>query len=73
VTFQELIEWVGKAVDAGGVGIVVVGVLVATVLAVRMLLRHEKGAYESYRRLLGVPSCWGWSSWSLRTSSGRWR
>jgi len=40
-------------IDAGGVGIVVVGVLVATVLAVRMLLGRQKGAYESYRRLLG--------------------
>lgn len=53
MSFQELIELVGKTVDAGGVGIVVVGVLVATVLAVRMLLKRQKGAYESYRRLLG--------------------
>jgi uncharacterized membrane protein len=51
--FQGLIELVGKAVDAGGVAIVVVGVLVATLLALRLLLRREKGAYESYRRLLG--------------------
>ncbi len=43
----------GTAIDAGGVAIVVVGVLVATVLVVRRLLHKEKGAYESYRRLLG--------------------
>ena len=53
VDFQELIELVGKAVDAGGVAIVVIGVLVATVLTLRMLLKREKGSYESYRRLLG--------------------
>ncbi len=51
--FQELIELVGKAVDAAGVAIVVVGVLVATALALRRLLQKEEGAYESYRRLLG--------------------
>ncbi len=53
MSFQELIELVGKGVDAGGVAILVVGVLVSTVLALRMLVRRESGAYESYRRLLG--------------------
>ncbi len=53
MSFQGLIELVGKVVDAGGVAIVVVGVLVATVLALRMLLKRQKGAYEAYRRLLG--------------------
>ena len=53
MTFQELVESVGKAVDAGGVGIVVAGALLATVLALRMVMRKEAGAYESYRRLLG--------------------
>jgi uncharacterized membrane protein len=53
VAFQEIIELVGKGVDAGGVAIVVVGVVVATALAVVMRLRRKPGAYESYRRLLG--------------------
>ena len=53
VAFQEIIELVGKGVDAAGVGIVVVGVVVATALAVVMRLRRRQGAYESYRRLLG--------------------
>jgi uncharacterized membrane protein len=53
MAFQELIELVGKAIDAGGVAIVVVGVLVATIRALRMLLQRQAGAYESYRRLLG--------------------
>ena len=53
MSFQELMELVGKAVDAAGVAIIVVGVMVATVLALRLLLRQQGGAYESYRRLLG--------------------
>jgi uncharacterized membrane protein len=53
MSFQQLVESVGKVVDAGGVGIVVIGALIATVLALRMVLRKEPGAYESYRRLLG--------------------
>jgi len=73
MSFQELIELVGKAVDVGGVGIVVVGVVVATVLALRMLLERQKGAYESYRRLLGRSILLGLESWSPRTSSARWR
>ena len=53
VAFQEIIELVGKGVDAGGVAIVVVGVVVATALAVVMRLQRKPGAYEAYRRLLG--------------------
>src|SRR3954447_17700474 len=51
--FQELIELVGKVVDAAGVAVVVIGVLVATFLTLRVLLQRKDGAYESYRRLLG--------------------
>jgi uncharacterized membrane protein len=53
VTFQRLIEIVGTGVDFGGVVIVVVGVLLASVLALRMAIRHVVGGYEAYRRLLG--------------------
>lgn len=53
MSFQGLIELVGKVIDAAGVAIIVVGVLVATALALRMVMRRDGGAYESYRRLLG--------------------
>jgi uncharacterized membrane protein len=53
MTFQRLIELIGKGVDFGGVAIVVVGVFLASVLAVRMLVRRAPGGYETYRRLLG--------------------
>jgi uncharacterized membrane protein len=52
-SFQDLIELLGKCVDAGGVAIIVVGVVVATVLCVVKLLHRESNAYQSYRRLLG--------------------
>ena len=53
MSFLDGVELIGKVVDAGGVAIIVVGVAGATVLALRMLLRREAGAYEYYRRLLG--------------------
>lgn len=53
MNFQQAIEMVGKAVDAGGVGIDVVGVVLATLLALHQLLRRQSGFYEGYRRLLG--------------------
>ena len=65
--FQRLVELVGKVVDAGGVAIVVVGVLVATVLSLRMLLRREAGAHEAYRRLLALDPA------EVRVPRRRWR
>lgn len=53
MTFQRLIEIVGTGVDFGGVVIVVVGVLLASMLALRMAVRRVAGSYEAYRRLLG--------------------
>lgn len=53
MSFQDTIELVGKGVDAAGVAVVVVGVVVATVIALTRLLRKQPASYESYRRLLG--------------------
>ncbi|HET9872177.1 MAG TPA: DUF1622 domain-containing protein [Propionibacteriaceae bacterium] len=53
MNFSEVVEVVGKAVDAAGVAVVVLGVLVATVIAVSRVVRREPASYESYRRLLG--------------------
>jgi hypothetical protein len=50
VAFQEIIELVGKGVDAAGVGIVVVGVVVATALAVGFL----DGRYEAAEEARGI-------------------
>jgi uncharacterized membrane protein len=53
VDFFGLMENIGKGVDAGGVAIIVVGVAIASVLAVTRLARREAGIYEAYRRRLG--------------------
>ena len=51
--FQELIEGVGKAVDAAGVAAIVIGAAVASVLALGRLLRRGPSVYSRYRRSLG--------------------
>lgn len=56
MTFNEIMETVGKAVDAAGVAAIVVGAVVATLLAVGALLRGRgqgREVYTLYRRRLG--------------------
>ena len=51
--FQETVELVGKAVDAAGVAVVVVGVAWASIVAATRLVQRRDEVYEQYRRLLG--------------------
>jgi uncharacterized membrane protein len=51
--FQDLMENIGKGVDAGGVAIIVVGVVVATIAALIRLVRRDPNSYGDYRRRLG--------------------
>ncbi|KRC37620.1 DUF1622 domain-containing protein [Oerskovia sp. Root22] len=51
MTFAEVIEVVGKVVDAAGVAAIVVGALYATFLS--MTRRHEGNVYRLFRRRLG--------------------
>ncbi|MFI7493928.1 DUF1622 domain-containing protein [Kocuria sp. M4R2S49] len=56
MSFQESMELVGEAVDVAGVVAIVIGTVVASLLAGRELLgRSDKGreTYESYRQRLG--------------------
>lgn len=56
MAFNEIMETVGKAVDAAGVAAIVVGAVVATLLAVGALLRGRgrgREVYTLYRRRLG--------------------
>lgn len=55
MTFQEIMEGVGKTVDAAGVVAIVLGAVVATLLAAAALLRHQagRGVYHQYRQRLG--------------------
>lgn len=56
MSFQESMELVGEAVDVAGVVAIVIGTVVATLLAGRDLLGRRGGesdTYESYRQRLG--------------------
>lgn len=54
MTFEEVAEWVGKAIDGAGITVIVVGALIAT-LAFLAALRSLKftDAYRAYRQGLG--------------------
>jgi uncharacterized membrane protein len=53
VSFQDVMENIGKGVDAGGVAIIVVGVALASITALIRLARRDPHSYEDYRRRLG--------------------
>ena len=56
MSFHEVMETIGKAVDAAGVVAIVIGAVVSTVLGARALLRHRREGrdiFETYRRRLG--------------------
>jgi uncharacterized membrane protein len=53
VELQHIVELVGRAVDAAGVAIIVVGTLLATVFAAVRLSRRQAGVYRGYRRRIG--------------------
>ena len=52
--FHTIMDSVGKAMDAAGVGAIVIGALAATLAAAGALLRRTtRNTYETYRRRLG--------------------
>jgi len=51
--FQDVIEVVGKVIDAAGVVAIVVGAVVATIFAIGRLARREREVYGRFRRFLG--------------------
>lgn len=52
--FKGIIEAAGQIVDLAGVAVIIVGALIATVAAVRILLRRTgQPVYEPYRQQLG--------------------
>jgi uncharacterized membrane protein len=53
VDFQGFIEALGRIVDASGVVAIVLGALLAAVLAVGRLVRRGQNAYGRFRQFLG--------------------
>jgi hypothetical protein len=75
VDFQGIVELIGQVVDALGVTVIVLGVVLATGAALRNLHRKRQARPTSPTAASsGDRSCSVWSSWSPRTSSApsRW-
>jgi uncharacterized membrane protein len=53
VTFNEVVEAVGKTMDGAGVAVMVVGALAATVMAGARARAGEPEVYRHYRQQLG--------------------
>ncbi|MCW4385684.1 DUF1622 domain-containing protein [Salinibacterium sp. SYSU T00001] len=51
--FHTVIEVAVRIVESAGVAVIVVGAVLASVLALRHLLRREERVYERFRRFLG--------------------
>lgn len=51
--FQDTIEKVGKVIDSVGVAIIVVGAIMAAVIALRGLAAHRVDVYADFRKFLG--------------------
>lgn len=51
--FQDYIEIIGKAIDAVGVGAIVIGALIASFAALRDMAQKRSDVYTRFRRLLG--------------------
>jgi hypothetical protein len=79
--FEEAMDAIARDVEVLGIVTLVLGLAAALVRA-GLALVGGQGANEGYRSsepCSGAAFCWGWSSWSRRTSSGpspsspRWR
>lgn len=53
VEIRNIVEFAGRAVDAAGVAVIVVGMLFAAVLAVIRISRRQADVYRGYRRRVG--------------------
>ena len=55
MTFEEVIELIGKSIDAAGVAVIVIGVIIATVFFVKRVFEKAPAnrAYRAYRHGLG--------------------
>jgi uncharacterized membrane protein len=53
MSFLQVVETVGKCIDAAGVGVMVVGALAATAAAAKQARQHVPDVYRHYRQQLG--------------------
>ena len=53
MSFQQVIEIASRIIEGAGVGIIVAGALVSSVIAVVRVLQRRARAYRDFRRMLG--------------------
>ncbi|WP_419817989.1 DUF1622 domain-containing protein [Glaciibacter flavus] len=53
MSFADVIETIGKVLDATGVAAIVIGALAAGVMTIVRLTRHESDSYRRFRQQLG--------------------
>lgn len=53
MSFEQVIEIVGKVLDGAGVAAIVIGTIIASVRAGAQLIRRKRPVYGPYRRFLG--------------------
>jgi uncharacterized membrane protein len=53
VHYNEVIEYVGKVIDAIGVAVIVIGIVVAAVVGWRRALTRREPTYNDFRQRLG--------------------
>lgn len=53
MTFIQVVEFTGKAIDAAGVGVMVIGAVAATVIAADRARSRAPEVYRRYRQQLG--------------------
>jgi uncharacterized membrane protein len=53
VDYNHVMEYIGDVIDAAGVAVIVVGMLISTGAAAVELSRHETGIYRHFRQQLG--------------------
>jgi uncharacterized membrane protein len=53
VSYNEVIDKIGMAIDGAGVAVIVAGAVIASVIAVARLTRREPDVYRRFRQRLG--------------------
>ena len=53
MVYNDVIENIGMAIDAGGVAVIVVGAVMASVVCTVRLSRRERDVYRRFRQRLG--------------------
>jgi uncharacterized membrane protein len=51
--YNEAIDWIGKVIDAAGVAVIVIGMVISAAICAVGLVQHQDGTYPRFRQQLG--------------------